>query len=461
MTGASVVVYLGHGNGWPSRYSDALMPGTQDGFGLNPVAGGGDQAHQYYGEAPVSKLHLAPGAVVLLDHLCYASGNSEPTLPPGTFDQALARVDNFAAGFIAAGATTVVAEGHANPDGLIAAAIAGNAALAHAWATASWAHGHTATYTSARTTGAVISLDPDTADGGYYRSMVQAAGTAQSPQSPGPVPVTPPGPPSLAAAGARFGTASVQGSVLPGASVAVQVPVKKASAKLPASLSVGLRWVPLTPAGTDSGGSTAAGDLVVSEAASDIVQTADATLTGKNLVVPATIPADAGTYVVLLTLQTGDGVPFDVATQALLRPFTVVVPRAIDVTIGAPAVVNAAAGAATHVAVNLSNTGTQRWGSYLAPLWDDPTIEPWLARYLDSVLVLTATWLDPASGVATPAATYPLPRDLAVPGHATTVDLAVATPAQPGHDLLVLTVTARGALGAFPERTLVIPAVVR
>ena len=115
VVGASVVVYLGHGNGWPSRYSNVLMPRTQDGFGLNPVAGGGDQAHQYYGEAYVSKLHLAPGAVVLLDHLCYASGNSEPTLPPGTFDQALARVDNFAAGFIAAGATTVVAEGHAKP----------------------------------------------------------------------------------------------------------------------------------------------------------------------------------------------------------------------------------------------------------------------------------------------------------------------------------------------------------
>ena len=33
--GASLVVYMGHGNGWPSRYRDLLYPPTQDGFGLN------------------------------------------------------------------------------------------------------------------------------------------------------------------------------------------------------------------------------------------------------------------------------------------------------------------------------------------------------------------------------------------------------------------------------------------
>src|SRR4051794_41705943 len=39
LQGASVVVYLGHGNGWPSMYRDALYPLTQDGFGLNPHEG--------------------------------------------------------------------------------------------------------------------------------------------------------------------------------------------------------------------------------------------------------------------------------------------------------------------------------------------------------------------------------------------------------------------------------------
>ena len=42
LQGASLVVYMGHGNGWPSRYRDALYRPTQDGFGLNPSAGGND-----------------------------------------------------------------------------------------------------------------------------------------------------------------------------------------------------------------------------------------------------------------------------------------------------------------------------------------------------------------------------------------------------------------------------------
>ena len=51
---ASLVVYMGHGNGWPSPYRDTLYPPTQDGFGLNPSAGSGDDAHQYYGEGRIA-----------------------------------------------------------------------------------------------------------------------------------------------------------------------------------------------------------------------------------------------------------------------------------------------------------------------------------------------------------------------------------------------------------------------
>ena len=36
---ASLVVYMGHGNGWPSPYRASLYPPTQNGFGLNPSAG--------------------------------------------------------------------------------------------------------------------------------------------------------------------------------------------------------------------------------------------------------------------------------------------------------------------------------------------------------------------------------------------------------------------------------------
>ena len=53
LKGASLVVYMGHGNGWPSRYRDDLFPATQNGLGLNPTPGGSDSTHQYFGEALV------------------------------------------------------------------------------------------------------------------------------------------------------------------------------------------------------------------------------------------------------------------------------------------------------------------------------------------------------------------------------------------------------------------------
>ena len=77
-SGASIVIYFGHGNGWPSPYTYDPEYTTKDGFGLNATAGNGDYNNKYYGEPYVSTLDLAPNAVVLLHHLCYASGNSEP-----------------------------------------------------------------------------------------------------------------------------------------------------------------------------------------------------------------------------------------------------------------------------------------------------------------------------------------------------------------------------------------------
>jgi hypothetical protein len=64
-----------------------------------------------------SKVHLATNAVVVLYRLCYASGNAEqgmrPELPSSARDRNVAteRVDNFAAGFLSAGAGAVFAWG--------------------------------------------------------------------------------------------------------------------------------------------------------------------------------------------------------------------------------------------------------------------------------------------------------------------------------------------------------------
>lgn len=79
--GASILIYFGHGNGWPSPYTYDPNYTTKDGMGLNADLNGdgklSDYENKYYGEPSVKTLDLAPNAIVLLHHLCYASGNSE------------------------------------------------------------------------------------------------------------------------------------------------------------------------------------------------------------------------------------------------------------------------------------------------------------------------------------------------------------------------------------------------
>ena len=459
VTGASVVVYLGHGNGWPSRYSDVLQERSQNGFGLNPVAGGDDAAHQYYGEAFVERLHLAPNAVVLLNHLCYASGNTEPGLPEGSITQALGRADGFASGFIRAGARVVVAEGHSDPAALIEAAISGPTALARAWRAAEWGHGHMQNYPSTRTAGARVALDPDRPAGGFYRSLVEVG--SNSPRvvgdGAGAPPPGPTSPPSLVASGIRFGGTTLAGQVAPGGRASLRLAVTTSASRLPAALAVGLRWMPLSTMEAEPGAAATDPGLTVGEAAGDLVETAATRRSGNTLVASTTVPTRPGTYLVLATLETADGLPYDVATQAMLRPFIAVVPKAIGVALQAPAAMDAGASTVMSVTVLATNTGTQAWGSSLyASLWDDPAAAPWLDRYLGSILAVDAAWMDPATGNAWAAASYPLPRRLGAPGQRATVDLAVRTPDLPGHYVLVLAFAVRGSLGEFPAASLAV-----
>ena len=159
---------MGHGNGWPSRYRDSLYPATQDGFGLNPTAGGDDATHQYFGEAAIApQIKLARNAVVLLDHLCYASGNSEPGLPEGTLDQAKQRVDNYAAGFIQAGASAVIAEAWSSPSYLVSAILGGGRSIQAPGRSPS-ANGHRSPSRAQRSPGYVAQMDPETATVGLH-----------------------------------------------------------------------------------------------------------------------------------------------------------------------------------------------------------------------------------------------------------------------------------------------------
>lgn len=108
--GANVVIYLGHGNGWPSPYRP-FSSRTKDGMGLNRRLHSGNRNLKYYGEYYMRRLKLAPHAVVILNRLCYASGNSEWGAPNPSRRVAKKRVDNFGRGFLRAGAQAVFASG--------------------------------------------------------------------------------------------------------------------------------------------------------------------------------------------------------------------------------------------------------------------------------------------------------------------------------------------------------------
>ena len=169
--GANVLIYLGHGNGYPSPYTTTLMRDRQDGMGLDPVDGAADDQVQYYGEQYMATLHLAPDSLVLLNHLCYASGNSEPGLPQPTQAVAVERVDDFAAGFIAGGASAVLALGTEDAGGIVDALFGPAQALDQLFMSTGGVGVAPIVTASVRTPGARLHLDPDSATSGFYRSL--------------------------------------------------------------------------------------------------------------------------------------------------------------------------------------------------------------------------------------------------------------------------------------------------
>jgi hypothetical protein len=256
LDGASVVIYMGHGNGWPSRYRDALYPITQDGFGLNPVAGGDDYTHQYFGEAAIgSEVKLARNAVVLLNHLCYASGNSEPGLPEGTLPVAKQRVDNFAAGFIQAGAAAVVAEAWSSPNYMLRAVLGGDRSIEKAWRQAPSANGHRLAFASQRSPGFVAEMDTETASSGFTRSIVLKRGLAPAAVLAGSrgsavatAPIVPSAP-SLAG-GVTFQAPDIRALTSAGTTVMLGVHYTlSGAAALPKGMQVSVRWDPLDTTG--------------------------------------------------------------------------------------------------------------------------------------------------------------------------------------------------------------------
>ncbi|MGZ6339554.1 MAG: cell wall-binding repeat-containing protein [Candidatus Limnocylindrales bacterium] len=193
LQGASLVIYLGHGNGFPSPYfsGSALVPPSPypqdrvDGMGLNTTAGAGDSNTAYVGELTLrSEVRLAPGAVVILSHLCYSAGQSESGNADPTVTVARARVDNMAAGWIAAGARAVVAEPYSNPAWYVDQLFTANQTVDGIWRARPSAYGNVSTFASVRSAGFQAEMDTsqplpsdaNTALRIYKRALVTAPG---------------------------------------------------------------------------------------------------------------------------------------------------------------------------------------------------------------------------------------------------------------------------------------------
>ena len=457
LQGASVVVYLGHGNGWPSRYRDSLYPPTQNGFGLNPKAGGSDSEHQYFGEAAVgSQIRLAPDAVVLLNHLCYASGNSEPGLAEGSLDTAQQRVDNFAAGFIRAGASAVIADAWASPTAYLASILGGRKTIDSIWRQAPGANGNAFAFQSRRSPGFVAQMDPEHPASGFTRSIVLRAGLTPATVRAGARGRPGSGgsggsgagssSPSLLSTGLRFSAPDIAAAPAAGAPVRLAIPFKNpARITLPKGLQASVRWDAIelvappvleTPPPEFPGGlieppitplpPPAEADLVIAERPGDIVAPVPVKASKTGLSFQVSVPPAAGRYRLTVTLHDRDGVAFDAATQAMLSTLAIRVTGALDGAILAAPAMTLTAGSAVELPVRVANLGKGAWGR--AALED-----PAGGTIAATAATIVGWWLP--TGDAVGVTTLPIAIE---PG--TTVDALVAltVPATPGVYVLVL-----------------------
>jgi hypothetical protein len=170
--GANLLIYLGHGNGYPSPYG-AFQRLTKDGMGLNSSAGNGNYNVKYWGEYYIDRdIQMAPNAVVILNRLCYASGNSEWGSANPTKSTAVKRVDNYGAGFLRAGAKAVFAEAISSASATIRSLFKSSANMNAIFMSSPNAVDVRDFYfTSSRTSWARAHLDPPKA-GKYWRSVI-------------------------------------------------------------------------------------------------------------------------------------------------------------------------------------------------------------------------------------------------------------------------------------------------
>ena len=170
--GANLLIYLGHGNGYPSPYG-SFQKYTKDGMGLNASSGNGNSNTKYWGEYYIDRdIQMDTNAVVILNRLCYASGNSEWGSANPTKSTAIKRIDNYGAGFLRAGAKAVFAEAITSASYIIGQLFKSDRTMDSILMTHPSASGaRDFRFTSVRTTWARAHSDPPQA-GKYWRSLI-------------------------------------------------------------------------------------------------------------------------------------------------------------------------------------------------------------------------------------------------------------------------------------------------
>ena len=115
---------------------------------------------------------MARNAVVILNRLCYASGNSEWGSANPTKATAMKRVDNFGAGFLRAGARAVFAEAITSASYEIRALFTSNRTMNNILMThPSASNARDFYFESSRTSWARAHMDPPK-PGKYWRSVI-------------------------------------------------------------------------------------------------------------------------------------------------------------------------------------------------------------------------------------------------------------------------------------------------
>jgi hypothetical protein len=168
--GANLLIYLGHGNGTPSPYTN--RPESTNGMGLNASASGSHGNTKYYGSPYIDQIQLAPNAVVILNRLCYASGNNEWGAGNPTLSVATRRVDMYGWSFFRAGAKAVFADGINSPAYVLKGLFKTNQTIEQIfWSSPEATDRYTREFKSKKTPGMSAVLDPY-APGRYYRSVI-------------------------------------------------------------------------------------------------------------------------------------------------------------------------------------------------------------------------------------------------------------------------------------------------